>query len=201
MADWEINGIKGYGEMPAIAGTFSGPLVILGGAPCIWDDLAQVTLDDVDYLAINFTGFFAHRNIRHWANRHPEDLPHYVALYQETYCPTESDNANYNFFAHLFRSHVYTHAPQDAEVNWQFVQEKGSSAMFAVQVGLALGYAPIWLAGVPLDNSGRFGSPPWITSFDYAGHYQEAWQDALPLLQGRVKSFSGWTRELLGMPE
>lgn len=200
MADWEINGIKGFGDLPAIAGTFSGPVVIIGGASCVWDDLAQV-IGKPDYMAINLSGYFAHKTIRHWATCHPQMLPYYLGLYHEFYFPTDTENDQFNFFAHIMEPHIQTHAPMNAENNWQFVINRGSSGIFATQVALALGYEQVWLAGIPLDSSRSLFDPPWAAVIDYGEQYQEEWLKAADLFKGRVKSFSGFTRELLGAPE
>jgi hypothetical protein len=195
---WEINGIEGFGDLPEIADSFSGPLVILGGASCLWDDLAQVK-GNPTYMAINETGCFARKNISHWATKHPSFLPHYLGWYKEYYFPTNTENKDFNFFAHVFKPHIHTHAPKDAENIWQFINEKGSSGLFAVHVGLALGYNPIWLTGIPLEPMGNLCDPPWIEPFTY-DQYQKFWEIAAERFGGRVKSFSGFTRKLLGAP-
>lgn len=196
--NWKINGIEGRGKLPAIAGTFSGPLVVIGGASCLWDDLSQVT-GTPDYMAINCTGFLARKTVKHWATCHPEFLPFYLGIYRETYFPTTTENAEFNFFAHIFQTDIQTHSARDAANLWQFALTGGSSAMFAVQVGLCLGYDPIWLAGIPLEPSGCVYDPPWVEPFDYA-MYQPVWTAVAETFAGRVKSFSGFTRELLGAP-
>ena len=82
----------------------------------------------------------------------------------------------------------------------------GSSALPACYVGLALGYESILLAGVPLDDTGHFFDPPedhhlrkdrkWSNFTNEAQEY--IWRNAR--LDGRVKSFSGRSREWLGGP-
>jgi hypothetical protein len=196
---WEINGIRGYEIVPSLANKFSGPLVIIGAASCLWNDLAQVN-GSPDFMAINFAGYLARKNIQHWSTCHPEYLPYYLGMYRLTYFPTNTENSDFNFFAHVFKTQMHTHGPQDAENNWQFEIGGGSSALFAVQVGLALGYAPVSLAGVPLEACGCVYDPPWVEPFDYA-MYQGVWEKAAPVFAGRVKSYSGFTRELLGAPD
>ena len=60
----------------------------------------------------------------------------------------------------------------------------GSSSLLGVLAGMAMGYAEIILAGVPLDDKKyrvfRLGWP----------HYADQ-------LRGRVRSLSGWTRDYL----
>jgi hypothetical protein len=196
---WEINGITGRGTIPTIAGTFSGPLVVMGTGRCLWDDLAMVK-GNPDYMAINMSGCFVPKKISHWASKHPGGLPYYIGLYHENFYPTDTDNGNFNFMAHIFRPQIYSHAPERAEVIWDFAgRDDGSSSMFGVMVGLVLGYDPIWLAGVPIDGSGRFYDPPGMAPFDY-GYYQQFWSAKVPIFENRVKSFSGFTATLLGKP-
>lgn len=155
---------------------------------------------DPDYMSINLTGCFARKRIDHWATKHPDWLHYWIGLYLKTYFPIDTENSNYNFFSYVFRPHIYTHAPSDAEVNWEFdLSTEGSSSIFGVLVALALGYDPIYLAGIPLDASGSFYDPPGFTTMDY-GQYQKNWIPMNKIFDGRVKSYSGFTRELLGSP-
>ena len=203
---WELNGIRGKGDLPAIAGTYSGPLVIMGSARCLWDDLSMVK-GTPDYMAINYTGLFSRKKIKHWATKHYELLPYFLGLYEEYHCPTykaeEKTDTNLDFFWKVFKPKIYTHAPKNAQCNWEFENDaEGSSSMFAVLVGLALGYDPIWLAGSPLDSSGCFLDPPEYCNTAEGNYeiYRKHWIEALDIFNGRVKSYSGFTRELLGAP-
>lgn len=74
----------------------------------------------------------------------------------------------------------------------------GSSGLLCVTVALQLGAQRIVLAGVPMRKTARH--------YDNDQHWQEArgywpaWERLEPRLQGKVKSMSGWTADLLGMP-
>jgi hypothetical protein len=193
---WVINGVQGHGECPELAGKFSGPLIIMGDAVCVWDDLSKVN-GDMDIMSLNWAGCFARKKVHHWATRHDEFLPLFIDIYQRTYYPTNTSNPNFNFLSHIFQPHIYAHGPHEAENVWRFASDTGgSSAMFGVLVGLALGYEPIYLAGIPLDSSGSFYAPKPI-SFE---SYREFWIEKADMFRGRVKSFSGFTAELLGKP-
>ncbi len=83
----------------------------------------------------------------------------------------------------------------------------GTSGLNAIYAGLCMDYQEIWLVGLPLDNSGHFYDPPWLkTNFEKEvrdtplGIKYWAWA-AEKCFDGRVKSFSGRTRELLGSPK
>jgi hypothetical protein len=64
---------------------------------------------------------------------------------------------------------------------------------------LALGLNKIVLAGVPLvaDEAHYFDQRRWTEAERYKPH----WDRYLHLMRNRVKSMSGWTRQLLGAPD
>lgn len=74
----------------------------------------------------------------------------------------------------------------------------GSSGLIAAMVAVGpLAVDRVVLCGIPMQPSPQYDNPmPWRE----AEKHQAAWQAYLPQLAGRVKSMSGWTRELLGAP-
>ena len=74
----------------------------------------------------------------------------------------------------------------------------GSTALFAVQACLALGYEKVILAGCPLDSNGHFyfpddKGPEWRPE-DY-----RAWEEFAKTEEAKkVKSLSGFTKAVLG---
>jgi len=78
----------------------------------------------------------------------------------------------------------------------------GTSSLYAVRVALSLGYPRIVLAGIPMDNSGRFFDPPWATYIWPHEVDRGPWELANKHeFEGRVTSVSGWTAQLLGESE
>jgi hypothetical protein len=75
----------------------------------------------------------------------------------------------------------------------------GSSGMLCVAVAFELGCDRIVLAGVPLLKTAQHFDDH--RNWDEARQYRWAWQSRRGQLLGRVKSMSGWTRDLLGSPE
>lgn len=78
----------------------------------------------------------------------------------------------------------------------------GSSGLYAVSVALHLGYERIVLAGIPMDatrNAFR-DEERWKAHRRYTDAWVDRSRNALPSLAGRVRSMSGWTREILSAP-
>lgn len=79
-----------------------------------------------------------------------------------------------------------------------------SSGVYAMCVGLVLGYTRIILAGCPGDGRGHLYYPPYRPCQGYAdAGAQQAWERAMTghhEIAERVRSCSGMTRDLLGEP-
>lgn len=93
---------------------------------------------------------------------------------------------------------------------WSF-SGGGTSGLFACYVGLYLGYDEIILCGIPIDNTGHYWECPWEkTNFQreiankngvIRGDGRRFWTNAKEKFAGRVKSMSGFTKDLLGAPD
>jgi hypothetical protein len=76
----------------------------------------------------------------------------------------------------------------------------GTLSLYAVEVLLHRYRADrIVLAGCPLDEASHYYKRGELGP--YLDHYRAGWRIALPALQGRVRSLSGWTAGLLGEPD
>lgn len=74
----------------------------------------------------------------------------------------------------------------------------GSSGLFAVKVALIdLGAAKVICCGIPMDKRPHFFSG---ANWQASQIHKTGWVQALPEIEDRVKSMSGWTRKLLGEP-
>ena len=171
-----------------MAGNWKGPVIIMGSARCLYDDLSHLPYQG-DVMAVNWAGLLYPMNKRHWVSLHPEEIPHYLGL----------DKTN-----RLQKDHIFTHSTRDAEVVWDFDDPEignGTSSLFATLVALALGYTPVVLAGVPLDGTGNLYHPPDYLINSWAdGSSHDKWLEYRPLFVNRVFSLSGFTREILGAP-
>jgi hypothetical protein len=186
---WQALG--GSGSPPAALGRSRGPLLILGGGATVWEDFGRVRPWGGEIMAVNDVGAYVHEPIRHWVTLHPEFMP------------------GWRYFR---RKHLYgagysltCHAPKpgvEIDQVWHIENRGGSSGLFGCFVGLMLGYDPIVLAGVPMDNSRHFFDPPWY-GHELGDRANEiVWREARDLIfEGRVRSLSGRTMHWLGAPQ
>lgn len=176
--------------MPAIAGQYSGRLLIMGGARCVWGDLEALGEFRGDKMAVNDIGSHYHGYIRHWTTQHPEYMGGWMAY-----------RMGHNYGN---RGHVQTHSTRhhkDIQHHWPLEDCGGSSGLIAVLVGLLLGYSEIVLAGIPMDGSGHYFDPPHGRAGVGGKPDMLVWQwHADNVFAGRVKSMSGKTRGMLGAP-
>lgn len=76
-------------------------------------------------------------------------------------------------------------------------EPSGSSGLFAARLALRFGYDKVCLVGVPMTSTPHHERlDPWVD----ASRFTAAWRAAERELEGRVRSFSGWTRTFLGVP-
>lgn len=183
---WNVLG--GRGEIPSRSGCFSGPLLVLGGGRTVWDDYAKVRPWKGEIMAVNDIGAHLHDRIRHWVTLHPEYFPGW-RHYREKH--------NYGD-----RVPPMCHSQKSREgvdVAWNFAAVGGTSGLFAVKVGLLLGYTEIVLAGVPMTGDGHYFDPPWYKT-EFADRANEMeWKSAIRnYFNGRVTSLSGKTADWIG---
>jgi len=182
----------GY-PLPPVSATCRGALLVIGGARCVWEDLAAAdTLTgrgNFKLMAVNDSAMFIPEPITHMASLHPKHLGPWRALRKARY-PTAG--------------HSHTHSVRKADgvdFVWSPLHSDGLSGLFGVQVGLMLGYERIVLAGIPMDDSGTFWEPPEVRRKYGLESYERAWKYARDnYFRGRVKSLSGNTRDWLGGP-
>lgn len=198
--EWTFNGIRGKGESPPpCAGNFKGLAVVMATGRCVWDDLARFNPEHhkADVIAVNNMILHWKNRVHHGVSLHAEEPPLWRKLRQQYGC----DN-----------NHVTCHAARPSRdpqiMNCDYIWDllgcarAGTSSLFAVAVGIALGYSRIVLAGVPLDDKGHFYDPPGLVFKCFGStSVRNQWQTAQEVFfKNRVRSLSGWTRELLGEP-
>lgn len=178
---------------PAIAGTFSGPLLVVGTARGVLDDIEAYWGHEGwnsplhDMMAVNHMGCFLAK-MRHWYTAHHEAFNAWKGMRQAVPGFGSLDNVL------LHTNHDYPGATRwGIHGSWGLL-----GGMQAAIVGVALGYSPVVLAGLPADHSGHFypcGEPGMGDEM-----FHKAWEKLIPHFAGRVKSLSGKTREIFGAP-
>lgn len=91
--------------------------------------------------------------------------------------------------------------PQDIEIIDPPIWGKGSSGssgLLGVQVALAFAKRVI-LCGIPLDGSGYVDGASGTVPQQFLS-FRPAWEKLPPEVKARIRSQSGWTRDLLGAP-
>lgn len=169
----------------------SGIAAVLGGATRGAEELATLrTLCRVDAVfAVNdAAAAYTGADLEAFVTLHPEKLPQWLAL-----------RANVD---NLHKPDIVAHCEgplvtRVVDYRWPGMDTSGSSGLFAVKVALEK-YDRVVLCGVPMDvmRAHFFDSAPWFE----VDSFWDAWHVALPYIKDRVRSMSGRTANLLGMP-
>ena len=191
------------GPLPEIAGTKSGALLIMGTGACLWDDLeAYDARHEGDRMGINEASQF-------YPLMHSRPLHHAVSLHPEflwSYCVAPDFYGAHRGFTPL-QSHaqIRHRVPKTVQhpLNlWPLQRDGGTSGPFGVLIGLLMGYERIILSGMPQDGSGYFYNPKHQSYFHHDAYIVE-WnrmRESVPMMNERVRSLSGITREMFGAP-
>jgi hypothetical protein len=195
---WELNGIIGRNEKPpAVAGTCTGLAAVLATGRTVWDDLLRF-----DPVARKASVVAVNNMILHWKER----VHHGVSLHVEEPPLWRSLRPCYSCDGAYVQTHTYTSGrPSKCDFEWDVERSRGgTSTLLAVMIGLGIGYDRIVLCGAPLDGKGHFYDPPGrdMTPEFTQDFVKNEWTDCRDsFFKGRVRSMSGWTRELLGEPD
>lgn len=189
-------------DLPEIAGMYSGKgLVVCGDAACVWDDLERfgcrstagrgiVMKAGYDFMVINRLGETFPGAIEHWYSNAPGLLKIFAQARRQEY-------------AAEFTPTVHTHSCSPGAMwEWPFGGH-GTSALGAALCGVGLGYEPIVLCGIPLDDGPHNGEPPWRKTRFASSEVRDGdnhWKRFCAAFGGKVFSMSGRTREWLGEP-
>lgn len=164
--------------------------LVLGGAQCLHEDVAAAQkLFKADIIvAVKDIGI-TWPHVDYWATFHPERLPKELAQRRAAGLPDPKK--------------VYTYrlrVPDKLNIPMQIIDTKGgSSGMMGTEVALLVADKVV-LCGIPLDPKQKHYRRPKKEGWPAALVYRKAWKAAYPKLKGRVRSMSGWTKELLGEP-
>lgn len=167
-----------------------GDLIALGGAKGVWDELGEALelFPHSDVGAVNDAGKDYPGRLTVWATLHANDKKLNAWQRQRA---LNGFNTDYVTIAN--KDHPLPRVDRVVNEYWS-----GTSGLYLVQVALfTLGYDRVICCGMPLTQSPHYFSDEDWKSFHL---YRRGWMKAAEDLNGRVKSMSGWTRELLGHP-
>ena len=170
------------------------PLLVVGSGARMWDELAALSKAGWtgDFMAINHVGTHYMGDITHWVSWHLEMLIPARKL-RWHHAP---DNKNFRCWS---GDGLIPEKEEVCDGRFKIPNEGGTSALLAVLIGEELGYTDILMAGCPLDGSGYFYRPGIEHRYDEP--VKKAWRWAVPNFKAKVRSMSGFTRDLLGPPE
>ena len=165
--------------------------LILGSANCVFEDKARaLALFKPDYIfCTNDFGVDYPEAFDHWCTMHPDKLAGWVRARRKAGRPDAK------------QLWIPQHRNPPKELTGlvrQSPSRGGSSGLLCCMVVLKILNCRAVLAGVPMKvGNAHYNSPkPWTD----AVHYISAWRQSQRELDGRIKSMSGWTKELLGEP-
>lgn len=169
-----------------------GYAVVLGRASTVWDELEEVRkIRQPDLVvAVNVAGRDYPGKIDHWVSFHAELFFKWLDERRALGHPEPG-----LLWSGIHRGKKLGEG-LGLPLNYVDIKGGGSSGMMGVLVALQFMPRAV-LCGVPLDNSPRFDDPTGWKEFHA---YRAAWKRELPMLSTRVRSMSGWTKDLLGYP-
>ncbi len=168
--------------------------LVLGGGPSVWKDVdAAKALGSFDHaVAVNDMIADYAGPLEAACSLHPSKLLAWRSKREARgYPPAKA------YIAHQEDNGVDRVEPY----RWPEMNTSGSSGLYAVKIAMELGFDRIVLCGVSLTTDGHyFDSKAWKQRL--VESYRAAWLSVMQVhLIGKVKSFSGWTAEQLGIPD
>ena len=164
--------------------------LVLGGATSLQGDIqrAKKLCDDPIIIAVNDAGLDYEFKVDHWTSMHPFLLEKLIK---------ERRKRGLREAGKLWAPrHIST--PEGFDFG-RVSSWGGSSGLLAVTLAFDLKIDKVILCGIPMSPEGaHYFSPKRL--WNDASQYKAAWKRNFHLMEGKVKSFSGWTAELLGKP-
>jgi hypothetical protein len=172
--------------------------LILGGASGVWDDVvAWEKLYGKQWdglvIAANDVGSHWPRELHHWVSLHPTKFKRWRELREQQQLP--------GGVITTWGRELDPREPQKSDhilLPWF----GGSSGMFAIQVAKEIGCTRAVLCGIPMTQTPHFQqtgesfAPNWLQS----NSHWRVWPRYQERMLGWVRSMSGRTQELLGVP-
>lgn len=173
--------------------------VVLGGADCVWDDFERLE----EMIGQPWPGLVIAVNDAGWA--FPRKIDHWVSLEAENFQRKKSweDRRRSNGYPGGYETWggIWCTGTDDTElvdhaIPVDLVGSSGYHAAYEVAVRhLFMKRVPI--CGIPMTGDPHFfDAEPWN---GFRSH-RFAWERSVEVFNGRIRSMSGWTRDLLGEP-
>lgn len=151
-------------------------LIIVGSAPCTQEDLGRLPQVEADYMIIGLDAVEKYLGFaKYVATFHPGEIPQIIERRKKA-----GGNTDWQMISHEQKPGVDIVTPHTGP--------SGSSAMLGIITGLKFGYEKIICCGCPLDGENKYTA------------FRGGWTKRLDLIRDKVRSMSGWTRELVGEP-
>lgn len=170
----------------------TGIAAVLGGAAGGFEELEYLrTLCRVEAVyAVNDAAADYPGDLAAFVTLHPEKLPHWLSIRARV----DNLHKTCEVVSHEAKPGV----TRVVDYRWPGMQASGSSGLFAVKVALER-FERVVCCGIPMDadRNHYFSAEPWYE----VGSFWEAWcEQAYMHIKDRVRSMSGRTAQLLGMP-
>lgn len=173
------------------------PALVLGGASCLWEDLAALE----EIVGEPWPWAVVAVNDAIWAYPHPIHVA--VSLHQDKVPGWLRQRREAGYLADGIEiwGGSWVTERDDSRLPWVDhvlpVAQNGSSGSHAIEVALFLGHPRVVGAGIPLDPTPHFDRPgAWESSL----FHRQALERAAETWAGRVRFMSGWTADLFGRP-
>lgn len=143
---------------PSLIGTCRGKAAtVVCTAKCVWKDLELLEGENFDTLCVNDMGIYYPEEIEHWYSSHADALAGYSGLR----CARVAKGQGRRSIcaAPVTHSLAVSKSSADADCVWPWPGH-GTSGLNAIYTALALGYDPVYVAGLPMDNTGHFNDGP-----------------------------------------
>lgn len=165
--------------------------LVLGGADCVWEDMeAAYDAFRPDWIvAVNDVGTRLPGAINYWVTLHQDKMGAWRA---------ERERRGFSPALRHVSHEMRPGIDETLDYRWPGMTGSGSSGLFGVKVAMDHGAGRVVLAGVPMqpERAHFFNGSAWRD----CGSFLDGWHNALPFIKDRVRSMSGWTKELLGAP-
>jgi hypothetical protein len=170
--------------------------LVLGSAECLYRDREDVAWAKPDRVyGANFAGIVC-PDLDVWVIGHPE----HAAMFQRKFLAW--DRPLPEIILGLHRKDMMEEAARvDRWEEPRFpdcTAKRFDSGLFSTKVAVSDGATKVILCGVPLSIGANLNG--WTPERHSYAPYRKAWEEAFPHIDGRVKSCSGFTRDLLGAP-